>query len=63
MNQCNCKNTDELRIVRGNAFAVRLTVNAVHIDGTPVEDFNLGEAAAADKCIPFNGCQTGRKLD
>ena len=54
MNQCNCKNTDELRIVRGNAFAVRLTINAVHIDGTPVEDFNLGEAEPVLKVMHVN---------
>ena len=51
MTQCNCKNTDELRIVRGNAFAIRLTVSAVHIDGTPVENFVLGEAEAVLKVM------------
>ena len=51
MNQCNCKNTDELRIVRGNAFAIRLTVTAIHIDGTPVENFVLGEAEAVLKVM------------
>lgn len=48
---CNCKNTDELRIVRGNAFSIRLTVNAVHIDGTPVENFVLGEASPVLKVM------------
>ena len=51
MTQCNCKNTDELRIVRGNAFAIRLTVSAVHIDGTPVENFVLSDAEAVLKVM------------
>ena len=48
---CNCRNTDELRIVRGNAFAIRMTVTAIHIDGTPVENFVLGEAEAVLKVM------------
>ena len=48
---CNCRNTDELRIVRGNAFAIRLTVTAIHIDGTPVENFVLGEASPVLKVM------------
>ena len=44
MNNCKCNKNDELRIVRGNAFGIRLTVRAIHADGTEVEDFNLAEA-------------------
>ena len=46
MNNCKCNKNDELRIVRGNAFGMRLTVRAIHADGTEVEDFNLAEANA-----------------
>ena len=51
----NCKNTDELRIVRGNAFAIRLTVSAIHIDGTPVENFVLGDSEAVLKVMHLDG--------
>jgi hypothetical protein len=49
----NCDNNknQELRIVRGNAFAIRLTVSAVHIDGTPVENFVLADAEAVLKVM------------
>jgi hypothetical protein len=51
MNNCKCNKNDELRIVRGNAFGIRLTVRAIHTDGTEVEDFNLAEANAVLKVV------------
>ena len=51
MNNCKCNKNDELRIVRGNAFGIRLTVRAIHADGTEVEDFNLAEANAVLKVV------------
>ena len=51
MNNCTCNKNDELRIVRGNAFAIRLTVSAIHIDGTPVENFVLGDSEAVLKVM------------
>ena len=41
--------TEELRIVRGNAFSIKIQVEAVRLDGTVVEDFNLSEANATLK--------------
>lgn len=37
---------NELRIVRGNAFAVRLTIEARRLDGTVIDDFDLSQAEA-----------------
>lgn len=37
---------EELRIVRGNAFNVKIQVEAIRLDGTKVDNFNLAEANA-----------------
>ena len=42
----NCNNNKELRIVRGNAFSIKIHVEAVRLDGTKVEDFDLSQSSA-----------------
>ena len=47
----NCNNNQELRIVRGNAFNIKIHVEAVRLDGTKVEDFDLSQSSAILKLI------------
>ena len=47
----NCNNNKELRIVRGNAFSIKIHVEAVRLDGTKVEDFDLSQSSAILKLI------------
>ena len=44
--ECKCDDKDMLKIVRGNAFAIELKVEAKRLDGTTVEDFDLATAEA-----------------
>ena len=48
----NCNNNKELRIVRGNAFSIKIHVEAVRLDGTKVEDFDLSQSSAILKLMP-----------
>ena len=41
-----CKITDTLRIVRGNAFAIKVNVKALRPDGTEIQDFSLADSDA-----------------
>lgn len=36
---------EELRIVRGNAFNIKIQVEAIRLDGTKVDNFNLAESS------------------
>ena len=55
---CNCKNTNELRLVAGNPFGIRLTVVAQRVDGSVIEDFDLGAADAVLKVLYVDGKKT-----
>lgn len=50
---CNCKNTDELRIVRGNGFSIKLDVEARRLDGSLVDSFDLSQADATLKLVHY----------
>lgn len=47
-------NNTELRIVRGNGFAVRVEVEARRLDGTVIEDFSLADAEATLNIIYYD---------
>ena len=52
MEKCNCKNESEvLRIVRGNAFTINIAIEAVRLDGSVVENFDLGASDAVLRVI------------
>ena len=50
---CNCKNTDELRIVRGNGFSMKIDVEARRLDGSLVDSFDLSQADATLKLVHY----------
>ena len=50
-----------LRIVRGNAFNIKIQVEAVRLDGTKVDNFNLAEANAQLK-VWHAGQKTAREF-
>ncbi|MBR2016485.1 MAG: hypothetical protein IKA00_04180 [Prevotella sp.] len=52
---------EELRIVRGNAFNIKIQVEAVRLDGTKVDNFNLAEANAQLK-VWHAGQKTAREF-
>lgn len=57
-----CNNTDKLRIVRGNAFGIKINVKALRIDGTEIEDFVLADAEGV-AIITQGGTQTPMSYD
>ena len=59
---CNCDNNkEELRIVRGNSFHLRVQVTARRLDGTVIEDFDLGAAEPVLKMI-YGGSATAKNM-